>query len=72
MRKNNKIISKYHKVVNSELFLNPNVCLNIGKSEFCLFTTWRQSDAYRISDTAHFTYSKNLDNMMEKLQEPPD
>ena len=26
----------------------------------------------RISDIAHFTHSKNLDNMMEKLQQSPD
>ena len=26
----------------------------------------------RISDIAHFTHSKNLANMIEKLQQPPD
>ena len=26
----------------------------------------------RISDIAHFAHSKNLDNMMDKLQKQPD
>ena len=30
------------------------------------------SNQMHISDIAHFTHSKNLDNMMDKLQQLPD
>ena len=30
------------------------------------------SQQMHISDITHFTHSKNLDNMMENLQQPPN
>ena len=47
----------------SVFYINANQCFAYSQ---------HGGNQVRIPDIAHFTHSKNLDNMMDKLQQLPD
>ena len=61
------------QIVNSELFARVCIRICVLKNMQIKFA-WSQygGNQMHISDIANFTHSKNLDNMMEKFQQPPD
>ena len=51
--------------------MHPDLCFTLMQISVLLSHNL-SGNQMRISDIAHFTHSKNLDNMKDKLQQLPD